>query len=213
MPAYVEDLGVQHGYEPLRTKEATVGFVGKAGFRTVHEAVRYGVRNHVLRHGADREGMYFRRVALSVLKHNPSIKMKAIVRHSFSAHKDTIERPQEELRAEYVANMRNSLFTLAPRGDGNYSLRFYETLSMGRIPILIDTDMALPFEDQIAYDQFMVRVPWQDIAHVGEYVMRFLEKSPEEIVDAQRKGRQAFERYLYMPAFLRQLVSKGSFNI
>jgi len=213
MPAYVEDLGAQYGHNPLITKDASVGFVGKAGFRNTLEAVRYGVRNYVVRQGADREGIYFRRSALDALRRHPSVKVNAIIRRSFSAHKDTIERPEEELRAEYVANMRDSLFTLAPRGDGNYSLRFYETLSMGRIPILIDTDMALPFEDKIAYDQFIVRVPWKDIARIGEYVDRFLEKPTEEIVEAQRKAREAFERYLYMPAFLRNIVSSGRLNV
>ena len=42
-----------------------------------------------------------------------------------------------------------SLFTFCYRGAGNFSYRFYETLMMGRIPILVNTDCVFPFEDKV----------------------------------------------------------------
>jgi len=46
----------------------TVGFIGKAGFETVSGYGKIPVEDYVLRHGAKREGLYFRRKALALLR-------------------------------------------------------------------------------------------------------------------------------------------------
>jgi len=61
-------------------------------------------------------------------------------------------------RREYCANITNNLYTLCIRGAGNFSYRFYEALSMGRIPILIDTDTSLPFENVIDWSKYIIKV-------------------------------------------------------
>ena len=40
---------------------------------------------------------------------------------------------------EYEFSLENSDYILCPRGSGNTSIRFYESLSAGRTPILIDS--------------------------------------------------------------------------
>lgn len=49
-----------------------------------------------------------------------------------------------ELREEFVQNMTNNDYNVCMRGGGNFSYRLYETMSAGRIPILVDTDCILP---------------------------------------------------------------------
>lgn len=210
IPAYVEDIGRHFGSEPMRRPDrASVGFVGKAGFPDVRSAVRYVVRNYLLRHGPDREGTYFRRRALASLRRHPGISLDALPRKRFSGHRKTIEASPEEVRERYIRSLKESLFTLSPRGDGNFSLRFFETLSVGRIPVLIDTDVALPLEDWINYDEFILRIPWKDVDRTGEIVASFFEKlSDSELESMQRKARRAFEEHLYMPAFLITLFDK-----
>lgn len=61
-------------------------------------------------------------------------------------------------RREYCANIANNLYTLCIRGAGNFSYRFYESLCMGRIPILIDTDTALPFEKIINWSNYIIKI-------------------------------------------------------
>jgi hypothetical protein len=41
----------------------------------------------------------------------------------------------DESRREYVENMFGSDYVLCTRGSGNFSIRFYETLSSGRIRV------------------------------------------------------------------------------
>ena len=65
----------------------------------------------------------------------------------------------KQLRFEFIRNILSSDYTLCFRGSGNYSLRFYETLCLGRIPLFINTDCKLPFEDEINWrDMFMGRI-------------------------------------------------------
>jgi hypothetical protein len=210
MPAYIEEVGSLYGTEPMaKGEKPTVGFAGKAGFKTVRERARYYLRNYVLRTGPRREGVYFRRKALSTLENDSAIDMRVHVRQTYSAHTKTIELSPEQARKEYIESIQNSLLTLAPRGDGNYSLRFYETLSLGRIPLLIDTDIPLPLEESIPYDDFILRVPWEDTTRINTAVTSFFTShSDEEIRSMQIKARAAFEEYLYMPRFLKQVLTR-----
>lgn len=210
MPAYVEDLGAAYGAAPMpKGERASVGFVGKAGFSGPVEAARYVLRNYLLRHGPEREGAYFRRRAIAALTRDARIDFRCIARRSFSGHRNSIELAPEEARREYVQSLQDSLFTLAPRGDGNYSLRFYETLSMGRIPILIDTDMPLPLEDELDYDSFILRVPWQETDAVAARVAAFFARMSDAQLQAmQQRARDAFETKLSMPAFLRRILTR-----
>jgi len=62
----------------------------------------------------------------------------------------------EDMRFEFKENMKENIFNVCMRGNGNFSIRFYETLSCGRIPVLVDTDLVLPFDDVIDYNEFCV---------------------------------------------------------
>lgn len=82
---------------------------------------------------------------LEFLKNEPTIETAFVYRNGFWA--PGISR--EQARREFLMNMQNSLFCFCMRGAGNFSYRFYECLMMARIPVLIDTDCALPHFDEI----------------------------------------------------------------
>lgn len=214
IPGYVEDIGRKTTIPVLsKGTRPSVGFAGKAGFSGLREWARYLVRNYIFRYGPEREGVYFRRRALASLARDSRITLNSIVRRHFSANRKTVEVSPEEARRDYIRSISDSLFTLAPRGDGNFSFRFFEVLSCGRIPILIDTDCSLPLSDRIRYDDFILRVPWQETDRVGEYVVRFFEThSEDELLEMQKKALSIFEEYLYMPAFLKIVLTREYLN-
>jgi hypothetical protein len=210
MPAIVEDLGAVHGAEPLSIQgKVQIGFVGYAGLPDYFAYVKYLVRNYIRRSGPRRQGLYFRRSAMDALKHDSRFQTAFIERKTFSANKKTISLDPAQARREYIDNIKQNHFTLCPRGDGNFSLRFYEVLSLGRIPILIDTDVTLPLEHSINYDEFIVRVPWNDVARVGDYVDAFIAKQGTGgVARMMQQARITFETRLYFPRFLEQLSSE-----
>ena len=52
-------------------------------------------------------------------------------------------KTEEENAHEYIEAIRNSWFTLCPTGSGPNSIRVFESLALGSIPIILSTDLLL----------------------------------------------------------------------
>lgn len=87
--------------------------------------------------------------AINILAKNDKIETSFIIRNSFWG--GSIHDPI--LREEYINNMRESDIVLCCRGAGNFSFRLYECMSLGKIPLIIDTDLALPCSDEIDWEK------------------------------------------------------------
>jgi hypothetical protein len=113
----------------------------------------------------------------------------------------------EDKRAEYLENINISNFCLSVRGFWNYSVRHYEILSAWRIPLYIDTDWKLPFEEDIPYDEIFVRVPFRDVDNVEIYILNFLKKNNYKISDIWRNIRRIYEGYFVMSSCYKRIIS------
>jgi hypothetical protein len=71
---------------------------------------------------------------------------------------------------DLIENLNNSEFCFCPRGTGNFSMRFYETLYFSRIPVIIDSDIMLPFENFIEWNKYIV-------------ISKTIEELPQKIID------------------------------
>jgi hypothetical protein len=112
----------------------------------------------------------------------------------------------DESRREYVENIFGSDYVLCTRGSGNYSIRFYETLSSGRIPVFVNTDCVLPFEEWVDWKQYCVWVEARDVSHIPDKVAEFHESlSPDEFKDRQRASRGLWEEWLSPYGFFKNL--------
>jgi hypothetical protein len=137
---------------------------------------------------------------------SPLVATNFIVRRTFSGITKTIELDPKKAREEFLQSIQNADFVLAPKGDGNYSNRFLETLSYGRIPVVVDTDMVLPFEKEIEYSKIMVRVPLHEVNRTPQYIRAFYDKlTPLEWRARQERAKEVFDQYLRQDAFFRRL--------
>jgi hypothetical protein len=94
----------------------------------------------------------YRESLINTLQKNNNLQKNFLLRNQFWGGK-----PNDPiLFEEFTNNILNSHFTICNRGRGNFSMRFYQTLSAGRIPILTDTDMVFPFEDEIDWDSIII---------------------------------------------------------
>lgn len=66
------------------------------------------------------------------------------------------------LKREYVNNIKNSLYPLVMRWNGNYSYRLSEVLSLWKIPLFVDTDCRLPFDKEINYKKLFCWFQYSD---------------------------------------------------
>lgn len=106
------------------------------------------------------------------------------------------------VRREYVRNLLNSDYVLCARGGGNFSYRLYETLSLGRIPIFVDTDCVLPLDFDIDWREYCVWVDADDIDHIGDRVLEFHERFDDtEFEERQRAARRLWEKYISPEGF------------
>ena len=147
-------------------------------------------------------GVYWRRRMLNACRRSDLVQTLFIERNSFSGARRTIELDPMVARKEFVDSILNADFVLAPKGDGNYSNRFLEALNFGRIPVLLDTESVLPFEDTIEYEKIMVRVPMSEVAKTPDYIRDWYDRlTQEEWHERQRLARQTFEAYLRQDSF------------
>ena len=99
-------------------------------------------------------------------------------------------------RVQFFKNMSDNLYSLCVRGGGNYSFRFGESLMMGRIPILIDTDCILPFENEIPYDTNCIRIKPENFDRIFDVVQEYHDAhTEEELIAIQKQNRIIWEEY------------------
>ncbi len=91
-----------------------------------------------------------------------NLPITLVKRNSFSGWKRDNSTNTLNRRTEYFNLVRGSRYIICPRGDGNQSLRFYETLSAGRVPILIDTKIKLPLEGHLDYSKITITLKLYD---------------------------------------------------
>lgn len=94
--------------------------------------------------------------AIEALKANTNIVSNIRLRDSFWGG----DIHNRSLRSDFIQNMIESDFILCCRGAGNFSYRLYECLSMGKIPIIINTDIVLPCNDVIEWQNVGVWIKY-----------------------------------------------------
>lgn len=178
----------------------TIGFCGQAsgGYLEYgwHELKRR-YKNHLYKTGRTVyepppfETVFFRNRVLSTLKKHLGIQTDYILRKQYRAgNKADMKKPTHQVRREFVQNILNTDYTVCMRGGGNYSVRFYETLCLGRIPIFVNTDCLLPFDEEINYKELFVWVEEREIRSIGDKVLQFHKRlSPSEFINVQHKCR------------------------
>ena len=111
-------------------------------------------------------------------------------------------------KKEFEDNMNDNLFTLCYRGRGNFSVRFYETLMRGRIPIQINSSSIFPYEDEIDYSEVGIFIEEEDLGKVDlEKLVKdyYYSKSANELLQIQKNNRRIYEEYFHPDVYFSQI--------
>lgn len=151
-------------------------------------------------------GSAHRQQLLSLLAAQPDFETHFIIHDRFWGG-----RPHDpELVSAFQANLRDCHFVVAQRGAGNFSMRFYQTLAAGRIPVLLDTDLCLPYDHEIDWEASIVISP--SLERIPRLIRALCQQGHCEAV--QRRCAAMFNqhfRHLSLSAILSSLAQRWTF--
>ena len=218
IPPLADDLLERYrgGQLSIRKKKEGKPVVGFAGWTTLSpmQYIRTVVKELPIRlHGlidsryrACIKGVLWRRKAIQILKHSSLVTFTLRARGSFSASPKTAIGDMQKLREEMVGIILQSDYALDVRGDANDSTRLFEILSLGRIPVIIDTERNFPFSDTIDYSSFALIVDFRDIHHLPERIAEFHKNiSSERFEQMQKNARDVYVNYFRIDALMRPI--------
>lgn len=223
MPGYVEDLGKGLPLKPREKRPSSskpvIGFCGWAYPGTSAARARFNVKAAILdvRYVfGDRlaklkqKGLWWRKKTIKALSRSKLVDTDFIIRKSYSGNEKTISLDPAEARREYIGNILSSDFTLCVKGDGNFSTRFYEVLSLGRIPLFLDTECVLPLESAVDYSKCVLKVDSEESPRIDKIAADFYAKlSNERFIEMQREARSVFENCLRLDSFFKRVFLSG----
>ena len=141
----------------------------------------------------------YRAKAIKLLLSDKRIDCDFIIRNKFAFDKyGAIDlKSTNPSRILFIENMKNSSYALCARGGANCSLRFYEALSCGRIPILVDSDCVLPFNELINWSDYAIIIPYKKLRFISTIVNNFHESiSSIEFVNRQALCRNLWDEWV-----------------
>ena len=212
MPAFVEDIGEQFGvhYREKTATVPTIGFTGWVRFNDWKQEYKYQIKIWrsklaIWFAGAPKpslQGLFYRRQSIAFINAAMRVTGRFILRGSYSGSAKTVEADPSLIRKQFVDSITAADLSLIVRGDGNFSLRLFEVLSLGRVPVFIDTETPLPRAAEIDYDAFMIRVPYQNISQIDTIVGDFWDNlTSHAYIEMQKTARIVFETKLRADRF------------
>jgi hypothetical protein len=219
MPSFINDpysIHLEKGFNAIpKQKCPEIGFVGHAKggvVKYVKEVLSYlkvNIKRVLNKDFKDYQAFYpssiKRAKFLRVMHKSNKLQTIFILRNKYRAGvKTPLEK--EKTTAEFYQNIYNNPYTFCIRGAGNFSVRFYETLAVGRIPILINTDCRLPLSHKIDWSQHCLIIEESQSKTLTEQILNFHNSLNEEnFIELQKNNRVLWETSLKRELFFKEV--------
>ena len=223
-PSFIPDVAKAHfnGKMPepqSKTPKPVIGFCGqgKAGYSKLTIDIARGLQMRfyklINRTYEDTEELrcsaFDRSAMLDILEQSPLVTANFIRHKQYRAGAKTAEEKKAGSELFYN-NLVTSQYVLCYRGTGNFSVRLYETMACGRIPIIVNSDNNLPFQHEIDWNQFLV-IDRKDMKDLPKKIATFHNSlSQDAFVRLQQAARRIWETYLYHRNFMKLFIEKYS---
>jgi Exostosin family len=96
---------------------------------------------------------------------------------------------KEKVKKHYADILKRSKFVLCPLGNGTATYRLYETMQMGRVPIIISDQWVPPMGP--AWQEFSIRVSQDRIVEIPDILNDFKDR----YIEMGKLARQAWEQW------------------
>jgi hypothetical protein len=119
---------------------------------------------------------------------------RALIRDTSAANDNSLSA------AEYAATVRDSAFVLCPRGGGTSSFRLFETMMLGRVPVIISDEWTPPTGPD--WPSFSVRVAEVDVGQIPA----LLERLEPQASAMGGRARQAWDEWFAPDVLFHRVV-------
>lgn len=106
-------------------------------------------------------------------------------------------------REKYIEMLGDSEFSLCPRGTGISSVRLFESMAMGAIPVIIADGYKPPMHTVIDWSTISISVPSNRISKIGQSLQQSFSK--EKINEMRKRMTAAYEEYFSPERFERSI--------
>nr|MCB9276514.1 exostosin family protein [Lewinellaceae bacterium] len=144
---------------------------------------------------------------LNTIERDHRLQANFIRHNKYRAGANTPEERQNSTLAFYD-NMVQSDYIISVRGGGNFSVRLYETLAMGRIPVFVNTDCLLPLPEKINWEKHVIWAEPGDIPHITQKILEFHEQlSPTDFLSLQQENRKLWKQFLTLGEYFKHQIN------
>ncbi|MCE3279642.1 MAG: hypothetical protein K0S44_1833 [Bacteroidetes bacterium] len=208
VPGWSIDFGKIKNSVPIKkAKRPSVSYCGYVDYLNLKEQFNLRKWYRKIFHNSrvlkmHEKGSMVRGRAVRTLLKDERIETNFIIRNGFWA----AGMDQQTARNQYMDNMNSSVYAIAARGAGNYSYRLYEILSCGRIPVFINTDCVLPFEEIVDWKKIVIWIDESEQNTLADRLVNFHESlGEEELILRQQACRKFYEEYICPVGFFKNL--------
>jgi len=215
IPSFINDpytTQLEQEYNALQKEEQpTIGFVGHAQsglakyLKEFVNHLKYQAKRKLNKLLADSQSFYpssiKRAQYLTKFSLSKGLKTNFILRDSYRAGVQT-EEDKQRTTQEFYENIFNNAYTFCIRGVGNFSVRLYETLAVGRIPIILNTDCKLPLSNSIDWSKHCIILEERKKISLEMQILEFHQsKTNEEFLEIQNSNRELWKTHLVRQAY------------
>ncbi len=198
-----------------KTELPVIGFVGHANtgilnyIKSYLSYLKLRLKRIFKRRFFDLQKFYpsssIRGKVLNKLKRSKRIETNFILRKKYRAGAVS-QQQKEKTTQDFYNNIYNNIYTFCMRGVGNFSVRFYETLAVGRIPVLLNTDCRLPLTNYIDWKKHTVIIDASSKVSIASQIADFHNsKSDDEIKAMQQNNRLLWETQLMRHSYFKTI--------
>ena len=203
LPSFINDP-----YSQILTKDFSVlpkedkpsiGFVGhaKSGIQKYIKEyanhVKHNLKTTLTKALIDKQSFYPSSIKraryLKQLAAHNCFNTQFILRDSYRAGVHSTQA-QQKSTLEFYTNIYNTAYTFCIRGVGNFSVRLYETLAVGRIPILFNTDCRLPLHKSINWSKHCLILDNTSPVSVKDQILAFHNNLNKDEFEALQKSNR-----------------------
>jgi Exostosin family len=109
---------------------------------------------------------------------------------------------KEQFTRQYSEAILDSQFVLCPSGCGPSTYRLFETMEMGRVPVILSDEWVAPVGPQ--WEQFSVRLPESCVSKVSSFLTKFSDRHEA----MGRQARLAWEQWFAKPVCFHRLIEQ-----